>query len=118
MRVIRRYLLPPILNTMQSPTMLALANEAFTSPQDCHETDLLLTCVYHARRGPSAPCWSGVAQTCFRRALEMTRIRRPRIGVRPYRSSQITNSQEESSRQANHLPSAAMEPTFKALSIT
>src|SRR5947209_20329918 len=46
MRVMSRYLLPPILNTMQSPTLLAVANEAFTSPQDCHEAVLLLTCVY------------------------------------------------------------------------
>src|SRR5437868_1016743 len=74
MWVISRYLLPPILNTMQSPTMLAVANEAFTSPQDCHETLLLLTCVCQARSGPSASSWVGDSQNCFRRALEMTRI--------------------------------------------
>src|SRR6516164_10298105 len=47
MRLISRHLLPPILKTTQSPTRLALANEAFTSPHDRHETILLLTCVNH-----------------------------------------------------------------------
>src|SRR5208282_832642 len=55
--------------------MLAVANAAFTSPQEFHETVLLLTCVYHARSGPSASSWPVDSQNCFRRALEITRIR-------------------------------------------
>jgi len=73
-RVTRRYLLPPMLKTTQLPTMLAVLKSAFTSPQECQVAVLLLTCVYHARNGPSAPSWPEVSQNCFSRALEITRI--------------------------------------------
>src|SRR5579863_2503840 len=75
MRVISRYLLPPMLKTTQLPTMLAVPNSAFTSPHVCHETVLLFTCVYHARNGPSESPLSDNLQNCRSRALEMTRIR-------------------------------------------
>jgi hypothetical protein len=53
MRVMSRYLFPPMLNTTQVPTMLAVAKSAFTSDQDFYCTDLSLTRVYQARNGPS-----------------------------------------------------------------
>ena len=74
-RVTSRYLLPPMLKTTQLPTRLALAKSAFTFPHECHVTDLLLTCVYHAYSGPSASWWPGLSQNFFKRALEITRIR-------------------------------------------
>src|SRR5690348_18230011 len=91
MRVIRRYLLPPMLNTTQLPTRLALAKAALTSPQECQETVGLLTWLYHAVSGPSASWWPGASQNCLSRALEMTRTWPSIIGSRDYRSSQNTN---------------------------
>ena len=64
-----------MLKTTQLPTRLAVPNSAFTSPQDCQETVLLLTWVYHARSGPSASWRPGDSQNRFSRDLEITRIR-------------------------------------------
>lgn len=87
MRAIRRYLLPPMLNTTQFPTMLALAKVALTSPQEDQATVGLFTWLYHAFSGPSASSWPGSSQNCLSRALEMTRTWPPMIGSPGYRSS-------------------------------
>ncbi len=75
MRVTSRYLLPPMLKTAQFPTRLADPYSAFTSDHECHATLLWLTCVCHARKGPSESSQLGVTQKSRSLVFEIIRIR-------------------------------------------
>lgn len=102
MRVISRYLLPPMLKTTQLPTRLADPISAFTSAHECHATLRWLTWLYHARKGPSASSQPGASQNCRSLAFEMIRMcSASHIDPQWHVSSQNTNKQEQSSQNAN-----------------